>query len=178
MEKIYRPSRQLRCTGRSLAPFLGQSLGLNTRELCVSLSFRWQLWAKHSSIDLHICNFEEVEATPIIFPLFFLFFLTLNSRNVGTVSINGGGKLITLLCFYFWHTASPFQEQGKRNRRRQTVKQWWTVRVNQIICWNPMDSLYIISTADVSGFYNPGKLRYIFMLTVSRIWYWFRACGY
>lgn len=70
-KRIYWPLRQLRYTSRSLAPFLGQSLALNTRELCVSLSFGWQLWAKHSSIDLHICNFEEVGETPVhhCFPL-------------------------------------------------------------------------------------------------------------
>lgn len=48
MERIYWPLRQLRYTSRSLAPFLGRSLALNTRDLCVSLSFGWQLWAKHS----------------------------------------------------------------------------------------------------------------------------------
>lgn len=78
MERIYWPSRQLRYTSRSLAPFLGQSLALNTRDLCVSLSFGWQLWAKHSSIDLHICNFEEVGATPA-----YHFFLLSNLGNLG-----------------------------------------------------------------------------------------------
>jgi len=37
-ERMYRPLRQLRYTSRSLAPFLGPSFGLNTRDLCVSLS--------------------------------------------------------------------------------------------------------------------------------------------
>lgn len=65
VERIYWPLRQLRYASRSLALFLGPSLALNTRDLCVSLSFGWQLWVKHSCTDLHICNFEESGATPV-----------------------------------------------------------------------------------------------------------------
>lgn len=51
VERIYWPLRQLRYTSRSLAPAPGPSLALNTGDLCVSLSFGWQLWVKHSRTD-------------------------------------------------------------------------------------------------------------------------------
>lgn len=75
-KRIYWPLRQLRCTSRSLALFLGRSLPPNRRDLCVSLSIGWQLWATHSSIDLHGLQFWRSKSRSFI--LAFSFFLNLD----------------------------------------------------------------------------------------------------
>lgn len=155
MERIYWPLRQLRYTSRSLALFLGQSLALNTRDLCVSRSFGWQLWAKHSSIDLHICNFEEVGTTPVyhFFPSpSFLILEILEMRHAK----HRRGRLIILAVYLHGFFPSDmllfsFPKSGKRTRRKG-VEGWRTARVSKIISRNLMDSLYITVCLNIHAY--------------------------
>lgn len=146
MERIYWPLRQLRYTSRSLAPFSWPVFSLEHKgPLCVSLSFGWQLWVKHSSTDLHICNFEEVGATPVCRFFTHSFFLILEILEMRHAKHRLGRLIIRAVYLHGFsprHAAVPFQKSAKITGRLK-VEGWRTVTVYQTVCTILMDSLYI-----------------------------------